>query len=650
MKTQLDHLAILAVLAIALAGILASLVPSRSAAGRTSPEPAPQEKENPYASTAIGAVIDANGGRLPATGKELQEALQKLGEFVQLPVPFSAVDLNSGLSHPRVVIAMRLISQTPPAHLPTPHLPPPPPPRDSGGWGGGGGGGGGAGGVRTQVPEFNPLGGIATNKPNLEGRLFLAANMVVDVPFQNPHVKTIEFISWNSRRMKFDFGVIEGIGESPELKILDGARCFSCHKNKGPILGTGPWSNTTHNNLVRGMSKSLFAFEPKDLLNAVANLDPILRNDIDGMMLLTPAAQEVDDAVRFGADILRNREMFRVLARTQEGRKTIVLLLTAIAEAGPIDKIDKRLQIDINSHYLVSFIGDAVALQKATPSSMLIDYSPSGSMGKTIGTHTTWGGSTLQVNNYDEARAAGHNGMISERLPSNPKAFVKQPIRAPNQPAQLVSALMLARTIGLTDADRKFLAEALSSSTQKGGGTPMTAATLARRIFTGSTFADVVSNGDIPDRDDFKDRFAAGLVEVQQEIPKVLQLGRDQYTSGPYRDSLGGDLKKEIEVVPTTACLRCHDIGNAGKTSTLSPIPLLAFDPFDKAGREAWIKTTDRKRKSAVLTRMIRRLVTDKDMPPEDAAEYELFRVKDTTAFNEAKSFLEAELKKVKGN
>jgi hypothetical protein len=104
----------------------------------------------------------------------------------------------------------------------------------------------------------------------------------------------------------------------------------------------------------------------------------------------------------------------------------------------------------------------------------------------------------------------------------------------------------------------------------------------------------------------------------------------------------------EVELVPTTACLRCHEVRPTGKPG-LDPLPPLAFDPFGRAAREAWVAgPADRKRKAAVLGRMLKRVGVDKDMPPEDAAEHELFRQKDPAAFDEVRRFLEAELQKVR--
>ena len=45
---------------------------------------------------------------------------------------------------------------------------------------------------------------------------------------------------------------------------------------------------------------------------------------------------------------------------------------------------------------------------------------------------------------------------------------------------------------------------------------------------------------------------------------------------------------------------------------------------------------------------MLKRIGTDKDMPPEDSVEAGLYRQKDPTGLVAVKSWLESELKKVK--
>ena len=70
---------------------------------------------------------------------------------------------------------------------------------------------------------------------------------------------------------------------------------------------------------------------------------------------------------------------------------------------------------------------------------------------------------------------------------------------------------------------------------------------------------------------------------------------------------------------------------------------MIALD-VDTVGRQAWLRIADRKRKQEVLERMLKRVAEDKDMPPEDAPEYRLFRVRHPAAFEDARRFLEAEL------
>ena len=55
------------------------------------------------------------------------------------------------------------------------------------------------------------------------------------------------------------------------------------------------------------------------------------------------------------------------------------------------------------------------------------------------------------------------------------------------------------------------------------------------------------------------------------------------------------------------------------------------------------------KRRAVVLARLQQRLFGDGDMPPEDAAEYDQFRMREDAAFAELKNFLELELAKAKG-
>ncbi|HJZ54391.1 MAG TPA: hypothetical protein VKE74_05510, partial [Gemmataceae bacterium] len=247
---------------------------------------------------------------------------------------------------------------------------------------------------------------------------------------------------------------------------------------------------------------------------------------------------------------------------------------------------------------------------------------------------------------YEAARSAGSTGLVSRMQPSNPRAFIKPPVSVPRRPSDVVNPLLLADTIGLTDGDRRFLARALADAVKQINQPKITAARLAQEVFEGPEFADVLAGGPLPDRDEFKDRFVAGLdnaLKTGRGLPDGFAPDRREYASGPRYDPTRGE-EKEVAVVPTTACLRCHEISSSGKAPRFDPIPPLAFDPLDKVGRAAWVKAADPKRKQAVLGRLLERLVTDADMPPEDAPEYDRFRVKEAAAFDEAKRFLVTEL------
>jgi hypothetical protein len=49
-----------------------------------------------------------------------------------------------------------------------------------------------------------------------------------------------------------------------------------------------------------------------------------------------------------------------------------------------------------------------------------------------------------------------------------------------------------------------------------------------------------------------------------------------------------------------------------------------------------------------VLARLLKRVIDDRDMPPEDSAEHDAFRVKNTTDFDAMRDWLSAELKKAR--
>lgn len=289
---------------LALAVTLGGLLPAaRDAAGQPASPPAAPASSALPADTALAAVVRANGGRVPATGEQLWALLRRVGSFAQLPVPFSAVRLDSGLTTPRVVIA---------AHGPGPD--------------------------RTDA-----------NAPNFDGRLFLAAQMQRPAAGGDPRVSAVEFISWTPSRGRFDFGLIEDMGGpgDPKLTVVDAGRCFACHRNRGPILGVRPWSNTAQDDVLRFATAGSLRVRGSNLPQSGPFVLPWMRpggpaapERIDGMAVATPEAEAVDAAVRAGGSLRSDRDTFRLMGRSPEGRKGLTTLLTAVALPGPLDPTD----------------------------------------------------------------------------------------------------------------------------------------------------------------------------------------------------------------------------------------------------------------------------------------------------------------------
>jgi hypothetical protein len=663
-------------LACALAVLIGVKEPPRVAAEEAPPKPVSLGEA--FECTAIGDVIRANNGQVPKNGTELVKALAKLGDFAQLPVPFSAVATDSGLTRPRVVIAPRPGRGLGAVEEADPDAPEP---KD------------GRPGVRP-VPVQSPISTAKVTQAHIEGRLFLAANMEGKTA-DDIRVKTIEFISWNTRKKKFDFGVIDCAGEKPEIQILDGVRCFACHKNRGPILGQGPWSNTTHNDVVRAAAlrallphdnvplddpkagparpRSLVIPEFQPGVFGMPFVNPELRSrtTIDGLSLVAGEPEVCDSAIRFGGDLARDREIYKAMTRSADGRKGLVLLLAGIASTQPIGQANQQLRGALDQTFSANysiFASEFVSLHKSM-SNTLVDFSPSGSMGslrsvvtnqpagwgsgsfQSVDIMIVWSGSPKSVSEYDTRRAEGDPAMPSTRLPSNPRSFLRPTLGVPGRASNAVSTVTLARAIGLSEGDRAFMAKSLADLAGKINKPKVTAATLAREVFNSPPFADALKAGNIPDREEFKDLFADALdVVAKTHKTEGLKLARGDYASGPSGAVAAGQEYKEPAIVPTTACMRCHDVRGVTKQTAFNPIPMLAFDPFDKTAREAWAKGTDAKKRAEVLARMTKRLVTDKDMPPEDAPEYAKFREKEAAAFDGIKDWLEAELKRAKGN
>ena len=208
------------------------------------------------------------------------------------------------------------------------------------------------------------------------------------------------------------------------------------------------------------------------------------RSDMaDGLSIIQPQGPAVDAAVRLGKpSLVIDRDVYRSMARSQDGRKGLVILLAAITTPGaPLELTGAQVRPALDAAYTVNFLAFAEkwqALHK-TGANTLIDFNPAGPNGtiqqSVTGSPGGWGGgSTLQVDQrivwsgdpkqvteYDAKRADGEHGLPSARQPSNPKAFVRPPVPQPSKPSAAVHAIGLARLIGLTDGDRTFLTDQL---------------------------------------------------------------------------------------------------------------------------------------------------------------------------------------------
>ena len=83
---------------------------------------------------------------------------------------------------------------------------------------------------------------------------------------------------------------------------------------------------------------------------------------------------------------------------------------------------------------------------------------------------------------------------------------------------------------------------------------------------------------------------------TKNRLADGLAPGRGSYARARRRDPKAVE-EDEATVVPTNACLRCHDVRpEAARARLIEPIPALAFDPLDKTARTDWARTADPKR------------------------------------------------------
>ena len=82
------------------------------------------------------------------------------------------------------------------------------------------------------------------------------------------------------------------------------------------------------------------------------------------------------------------------------------------------------------------------------------------------------------------------------------------------------------------------------------------------------------------------------MLKTRYKIADGFAPDRREYAASPRQELTAVAEEVEAAVVPTSACLRCHDVRPNGKAPRFDPIPPLAFDPLDVPGRKAWLAAT----------------------------------------------------------
>lgn len=124
------------------------------------------------------------------------------------------------------------------------------------------------------------------------GRLF------VGIPGEEADV---EFISWNSERLAFDFGTIETRDGMRRVSFANEPTCFACHRTRSPIFPEASWDNTVLNRAVlaafighqaeqdrpgfKGLDRKLQAMLDRDE-QARQQTPPALEDFIDNQLVL----------------------------------------------------------------------------------------------------------------------------------------------------------------------------------------------------------------------------------------------------------------------------------------------------------------------------------------------------------------------------
>ncbi len=125
-----------------------------------------------------------------------------------------------------------------------------------------------------------------------KGRIFIAISELEN------HARKIEFISWNTIRGAFDFGIIEEKNQQRRVVFANEATCFACHRTRSPIFPDASWDNTVINRAVMAaFIKAQDQLDTPQFSQLNQKLDIFIQKDTQARVEFPPLFDDYIDAL-----------------------------------------------------------------------------------------------------------------------------------------------------------------------------------------------------------------------------------------------------------------------------------------------------------------------------------------------------------------
>lgn len=487
----------------------------------------------------------------------------------------------------------------------------------------------------------------ATREPDVRDRLFVAFNAHPD------GTRTLEFIAWNRRLRRFDFGIVENYDKPERRRVVadEGKRreCLSCHKAGGPIFTEFPWGGTHVDPLMSlAMLKRAHASDPKTYAEAKPLLgridDPAAKSKelegpypfryfLDGKDTGVPFFDSAadgrginrtgvyDGSVRDATERrLRSEALLRALPPESRAVTARALMLEAI---GDRDDEKDPLLARSKALFAAAAIKAGPAGRKPLPESFSsfirsFDFSKE-KQGFHLESVDEKVSHVKDILTYDERRLKEGLKLPKGRRESEAEAFgdfvnFKQPARL-RSPAELLAEGLPQAPHLFSDPSRDLLRLFLRAAGKD-------RAAVFEAALGDPAVSKVLKRG-LPEEGNLLPPLVAALREEFRrrgldapDDAKVTELMPKAPAADPCADGDAAEAPGASPVAEESSCAACHGPDKPG---------ILRF-PFDPADADAWRKAVGgasaEKRRSLVrrLQRVVERL-GDKTMPPEDSAE-----------------------------